>query len=299
MRTFAALFVILLLATPALAETAATAKTQYADINGTKIAYRSIGKGSPILLANRMRGTIDTWDPLFLDELARKHRVITFDYPGVGYSNGTLPTELSDVAKVVAGLANNLKIDRFAMMGWSWGGLVAQTVVVDFPQRVTHAVLIGTTPPGEGQAAIQQVWIERALKPVNDLADEEILFFEPKSEASLAAAKASHDRIYARPDVVSKIPSKMEEFQAFFKAGELYRGDRAQRRERLKKSDIPMLILCGDNDTSVPATNWYPLIGHIPRAQLIVLPRSGHGPQHQYPLLSSRYILEFLASPEV
>ena len=51
-----------------------------------------------------------------------------------------------------------------------------------------------------------------------------------------------------------------------------------------------MLILCGDNDPSVPATNWYPLIGSISRAQLIVLPQAGHGPQHQYPELSVKYI---------
>jgi pimeloyl-ACP methyl ester carboxylesterase len=56
-----------------------------------------------------------------------------------------------------------------------------------------------------------------------------------------------------------------------------------------------MLILSGDNDPSVPATNWYPLMGQIPRAQLIVLPQSGHGPQHQYPELSAQYIGAFLA----
>jgi hypothetical protein len=60
--------------------------------------------------------------------------------------------------------------------------------------------------------------LEHAFKLVNDLADEEILFFEPKSKASRLAAKASRDRIYARPDVVSKIPSKKEEIQVYIGA---------------------------------------------------------------------------------
>jgi len=58
-----------------------------------------------------------------------------------------------------------------------------------------------------------------------------------------------------------------------------------------------MLILCGDNDPSVPATNWYPLVGRIPLGQVIVLPQSGHGPQHQYPHLAAKYIVAFLQGP--
>lgn len=51
------------LASPALAQdTAATAETRYVQVNGDRIAYRRIGTGSPIVLANRMRGTLDTWD---------------------------------------------------------------------------------------------------------------------------------------------------------------------------------------------------------------------------------------------
>ena len=104
----------------------------------------------------------------------------------------------------------------------------------------------------------------------------------------------SRDRIYARPDIVSKIPSKPSEFQAFFNVADAFRVDTLGLRGQLAKSSVPILILCGDNDPSVPATNWYPLIGQIPRAQLLVLPQSGHGPQHRYPELSAKYIVAFL-----
>jgi pimeloyl-ACP methyl ester carboxylesterase len=104
----------------------------------------------------------------------------------------------------------------------------------------------------------------------------------------------SRDRIYAHPDVVSKIPSQPSDFQAFFNVADAFRVDTLGLRGQLTKSSVPMLILCRDNDPSVPATNWYPLIGQIPRAQLLVLPQSGHGPQHQYPELSAKYIVAFL-----
>ena len=280
----------------ALAQSAASAPTQYVEVSGNRIAYRTFGSGAPLVLLNRMRGTLDTWDPLFLDSLAKTNRVVTVDYPGVGYSSGAFPADMAAASAFVNAFATAISLKRMAVLGWSWGGLAAQAVLLRYPEMVSQAILVGAAPPGPGQAAIQQVWLERALKPVNDLDDEVILFFEPKSDSSRRAARLSHDRIYARPDVVSKIPATQKEFQAYLKAGEGFRAD-AARRQQLIQSQIPMLILCGDNDPSVPATNWYPLIGQIPRAQLVVLPESGHGPQHQYPELSAKYIIAFLQQP--
>ncbi|MDH4582038.1 alpha/beta hydrolase [Pseudomonas sp. BN415] len=276
-------------------QTAATAENQYVEVNGNTIAYRSIGSGSPIVLANRMRGTLDTWDPLFLDKLAERHTVITFDYPGVGYSSGTLPDDLGQVASFVNDFTTAIKLDKFAMLGWSWGGFTTQTLLLDQPERVSHAILVGTNPPGPGQLPIQQVFIERAMKPVNDLDDEEVLFFEPQSEFSRAAAKASHERIYARPDVVSKIPSQMEQFLVYLKAAEAFGEDTLGRRARLTQTRTPMLVISGDNDTSTAGQNWFPLIGQLRNAQFVFYPEAGHGPQHQYPELSAEYIADFIA----
>lgn len=43
-----------------MANNALTVETQYADIDNNKIAYRKMGNGTPIILANRFRGTLDT-----------------------------------------------------------------------------------------------------------------------------------------------------------------------------------------------------------------------------------------------
>ena len=105
-------------------------------------------RGTPLVLLTRFRGTLDTWDPLFLDRLARTHRVITVDYPGVGYSGGPLPADIGSVAAFVKAFATKIGVTRFAVLGWSWGGLVAQIVLLEYPEAVSHAVLVGTAPPG-------------------------------------------------------------------------------------------------------------------------------------------------------
>ena len=129
---------------------------------------------------------------------------------------------------------------------------------------------------------------------MNDLADEEVLFFEPASPASRAAAKASRDRIHARAGVDARIPSTEAAIKAYLAAASAFRED-AGRREALKRTKVPMLIVCGDNDISTQAANWFPLSNALPTAQLLVLPDAGHGPQHQYPELAARYIADFIA----
>lgn len=280
------------------AASAATASNQYVVVEGNKIAYRKIGQGPTIILANRLRGTLDTWDPLFLDELASHYTVVTVDYPGIAYSEGQLPDDMGAASRFIDDFANAIKVDRFIILGWSWGGLVAQSYLLDHPQRVTHAILIGTNPPGQNEIPLQKVFLDRAFKPVNDLADEEVLFFEPASEASRAQAKASHDRIYARSGVTSKIPSTQEEFAPYFKAAEGFRQDAEQRRDRLGKSSLPILVISGDHDTSTAGQNWFPLIGKMRNAQYIFFSRTGHAPQHQHPALIVAYIRQFLSATE-
>lgn len=272
---------------------ATNSETKYADFPDRKIAYRSIGEGNPIILINRFRGTLDTWDPLFLDLLAEKHQVITFDYAGIGYSTGKLPIDVKEVAKDVKDLADFLKIKKAIFMGWSYGGLVTQAATHQYPDLVTHTVLLGTGPIGKRVVPLEQSFLDHALKPINDFNDEVILFFEPESEESRKAAKASHERIAKRIDV-SKIPSTMEIFQLYFGGGENAAEDKDNYREKLKTTKTPILIISGDHDTSFAVENWYPLTKQLPTSQLIILPQTGHAPQHQNIPLVVNYIENFL-----
>ena len=53
---------------------------------GTLIGYRSVGHGRPLVLVMGLAGTMNAWEPSFVDALAAHHRVITFDNEGIGAS---------------------------------------------------------------------------------------------------------------------------------------------------------------------------------------------------------------------
>ena len=272
--------------------------TRYVETNGRKVAYRSIGAGEPLILCVRFRGVLDDWDPAFLDALAERFQVVTFDYSGLGSSTGEASYDPRSLARDVIDLADALDLKTFFLGGWSLGGQAAQVVAITHPERVRKLILIGTAPPGKVQHLPEQAFFERALKFDNDLDDEIVLFFEPVSERSRSAAKASRERIAERQ--IDRSPVVAEEtYLRLLQSGagpadELFI-DRGGYRETLAASPIPMLVISGDHEIVFPVQNWFAMIPSWRSLHLFVIPQAGHGPHHQEPRLCADLIASFAA----
>lgn len=272
--------------------------TQIAEINGRKIAYRSIGSGKPMILCQRFRGNLDDWDPAFLDALARDYRVITFNYSGFASSTGLRHTDMKGFASDVVDLASALNLERFIIGGWSFGGWVAQFVTTERPELVSQTILIGTRPPGKVSHQMEQIFLTTAFKPVNDLEDEIILFFEPISERSRELGQQSHARISARTTGRDSLVT-MDDLPFYVKAGDDYENDPYKIREKLMSTKTPILVISGDHEVCFPPENWFELNRRLPTTQLVVIPRAGHGPQHQYPEMIASFIKSFIQNNEL
>lgn len=126
------------------------ALTEYADVPSGRLACR-FGKANgdiPIVALNRFRGTIDHWDPAFLDALAARREVITVDNAGVGYSTGTTPDTINEMAGVVIEFLSAMGLGQVDLLAWSMGGMVGQIVALDRPDLVRRMVIGGSGPGG-------------------------------------------------------------------------------------------------------------------------------------------------------
>ena len=275
-------------------QAAVSAPTRFVTVAGRKLAYRSIGQGTPMILCTRFRGNLDAWDPLFLDTLAAKgFQVITFDYSGLGLSTGERTLNPFAWAQDAKDLIDALGLKSVVLAGWSLGGIAAQAALTLFADQISHLILIGTTPPGPIVKLAEPLFYEVAGRE-NDFEDEVILFFEPKSQASREAARRSHDRIAARKtDLSPSVPYA-------WAAANL--GDKPKANpfpappvlDILRTTTIPILHIGGDHDLICPVENWYALNGQLPTLQLLTFPQSGHGPQHQHPVSSALHIATFV-----
>ena len=155
MRTavVALLGALLLIPATANAAGAATAPTQTTRLGKQKFGYRSIGSGRPVVFVMGLSGTIDGWPPSFLDAVAAKgHRVLVFDNEGVGRSTlrpGTLT--IRRMGQDTARFIGALHLRRPDVVGWSMGGMIAQSLAIDHPKRLRRLVLMATAP-GDGRA---------------------------------------------------------------------------------------------------------------------------------------------------
>lgn len=271
-----------------------TARTQFVEVAGRRLAYRRFGRGRPLVLCVRFRGTMDSWDPLFLDSLVEQgFEVTVFDYSGLGQSTGERTYGPASLARDAIDLITALRLGKVVIGGWSVGGMAAQIVLAQAPQLISHAVLIATTPPGLLAKPGEQLFYTLA-KRENDFEDFVSLFFERASPASRAAAEQSARRLTERTEDLSPIvPWQWAAQQLGDRpANPVFPADAVL--QALKATSTPVLHLGADHDIVFPVENWYALNGQCPTLHLVTFPSSGHGPHLQHPVLSARHIAAFV-----
>jgi pimeloyl-ACP methyl ester carboxylesterase len=268
---------------------------KFIQVDGEKIAYKIIGKGKPVVFLHRFRGTLNDWDPAFVDAVAKNYQVIIFDPPGVGLSSGTVPISVTKWAGQAVQFTCALGIDNAIYLGWSMGGAVAQVIAINHPDYVDKLVLLGTGPsgnpdlvPGNPEFGL------RARKPVYDFDDHQFLFFY-NSETSKAACSSYLKRVNMIKE--RDTDTKLESYQNMSVAmGDFKANKEKNYFNELKNIKRPVLIGNGKFDPSYPLMNSYVLEREIPNSKLIIYPDSGHGFLFQHFQMFTPELLAFMAS---
>src|SRR5262245_55672230 len=178
--------------------------TEFVDAADTTSAYRRLGTGGgpPLVLCMRFRGTIDDWDPALLQPLSSERELIVFDNAGIGYSTGSTPATIDEMAADALAFVDALGLDTIDLLGWSMGGFIAQTVALARAGLVRRLIVAGSGP---GRVPDLPAPAERVLqtmaKPNND--DNDMLYlFYPETEQARAAGIASLRRTARQPGAI-------------------------------------------------------------------------------------------------
>jgi pimeloyl-ACP methyl ester carboxylesterase len=274
-RTAALALIGALVLAPAAAHAAggaATAPTQTVRFGKQKFGYRSIGRGRPVVFVMGLSGTIDGWPPSFLDAIAANgHRAIVFDNEGVGRSTlrpGTLT--IRRMGQDTARLIKALHLRRPDVIGWSMGGMIAQSLAIEYPQRLRKLVLMATAP-GDGNATLPDADALTTLSSGDAAALLPDLFPPDQIEA--------RDRYIAdllmRLDLKPIAPPAVITAQLAASAQWMTGADPDGAKIRQLKART--LVGGGELDRLLPIANQRHLAAVIPHAKLIAYPDAAHG----------------------
>lgn len=252
---------------------AATAPTKTIRVaSKQRIGYRAFGSGRPVVFIQGLAGTIDGWPPSFLDSVAAAHhRVIVFDNEGVGRSTlrpGTL--SIRHMAQDTARLIKALRLKRPDVVGWSMGGMTAQSFAVNYPKRLRRLVLMATAP-GDGKATLPDP------ATLQELASGDA--------AALLGRLFPPDDVEARDRYISDILMRFDfnpiaspavvTAQLGASATWITGGD--PDGARVARIRARTLVGGGELDTLLPVANQRHLAQLIPHAKLVTYPDAAHG----------------------
>jgi pimeloyl-ACP methyl ester carboxylesterase len=269
-----------------------TAPTRYVEGGGIRFAYRQLGpsRGTPLVLLQHFSGNIDAWDPAVVNALAVDRTVIVFDNAGVGRSSGQTPDSIAAMARDAIAFIKLLSLAKVDLLGFSLGGCIAQQIAAEHGQLVRKLILVGTAPKGgeEHLLAVLKEAFSQTGSP-----DVRLPLFFTKSSASQSAGSAFLKRATARTeDRDTESGSSVTDPQA--KALITWCATPDPGHAMLRAITQPALVVCGSQDTMLPADNAYTMFKAMSNAQLILYPDSGHGALFQHHEIFVKHVQAFL-----
>jgi len=254
-----------------------------------QLDYKVVGEGPPLLLVMGMSGTYDHWDERFVGELARHRRVILYDHRGVGRSAPLEgPFTIADLAGDALGLVERLGLERVDLLGFSMGGMIAQEVAINDPQRVGRLVLAATFAGGRNSLPTPRETAERlggALQSGN-----RELALRTAWELNISAARLADEELWQRFLAIGRrrvVPLAViqRQLEAIL---------RFDAYDRLPEISAPTLVIHGTEDRMLPVGNGEILAGRIPGARLAKLEGVGHLFFWEEPQRSAQLVLDHL-----
>ncbi len=248
---------------------------------GRRIAWRAVGDGPPLLLINGYAGTGADWDPAFLGLLAAHRRVICPDNIGLGGSTLAEDQTVGGAEGMTGdmlALLDDLGLDRVAVVGWSMGGFVAQSLIRAVPERVAAAALLSTHTGGpdcvDAEPEVFQRLIDHSGSPRDQATRLLSLLFPPD-----LAAEA--DERFG--DLVAAARAALPERILFMQEEALVAWHGRPTSLPLADPTIPIAIVHGGSDTVIPPANAEILARFHPGATVEILDGCAHAPMAQEP----------------
>jgi pimeloyl-ACP methyl ester carboxylesterase len=272
-------------------------KANVGDIN---LYYEDHGSGDPLLLIMGLGADANGW-VLQTPEFAKHYRTIVFDNRGVGRSDKPAgPYSIAQMADDAVGLLDHLGIERTHVCGISMGGMISQELALRHPKRLRSLVLGCTyAVPDAGVLQTQSLSAAQLGGAVDAQGNIDIdiskidpfMFFQ-------ALLPLTFNQSFIETDLARVMQLFAGSLEYGFDLNAIFAQVQATQAHdttsRLDQIRVPTLVITGDADRLIPASNSDYLAAHIPAARLLKIPGGSHAFNIETPDLFNRAVLDFL-----
>lgn len=235
---------------------------KYYKVRGINIYAEQYGKGEPLLVLHGNGGSINSMAKI-ISYFSKHYKVIAVDSRAQGKSTDTsdfLSFEM--MADDNAALLDQLNIDSTFVIGWSDGGIVALLLAMRHPDKVIKLASTGANLVPDTSAILPSLW------------KSDKVYFDSMRTKIFTNTKEKNDwklfsLIWLQPNI---------EFS------------------ELQKITSPSLIISGDGDI-INLEHTIKIYQNIPKANLWILPNSGHGTFIEYSDEFNRKVHDFFQNP--
>lgn len=264
----------------------------YIPIEYTELYFRDIGKGQAIILLHGGPSFDHNYLLPDMDRLSNSFRLLYYDQRGRGKSARnvkpeeiTIDSEIQDLER----LRQYFQLESVAVLGHSWGGLLAMEYALRHPEHVSHLILMNTAPASHEDCLL----FERERDAMAGDAVETLLALESRPEYAEGdpEVRAAYYRVYFRstlrsPELLDRLIEHLQvgwTTEGVLKARaigsklwhETYESPSYNLSPALAQLRIPTLLLHGEYDF-IPLNCAEHIAAAIPRASLVVLRDCGH-----------------------
>ena len=271
-----------------------------ADVNGIKISYKVKGEGYPLIFIHGFGSKKESFMAQ-IPALSEKYKVIYFDSRGAGKTERpNLPYSMDMFADDIKGLMDYLKIKKTHILGFSFGGMVAQNFVLKYPNSVNKLILINTLPKIPGNFD-PEPYIQTRIKGLESRLQNPVKAFWESTKLGFYSEfrkemkenpKKKFYGLWSVEDLIDyyttnpPTPQDIRNIAYSFKTHDTIK--------RLGEIKNKTLLLTATHDILVPKARMYEMHELIPDSTLKLMENAGHeSPKSKAPEIN-KAIIEFL-----
>ena len=270
--------------------------SSFIHVDGIRVHYQEAGdRHAPaIILIHGFASSTLVWSNVFLRLAEAGYRVIAPDMLGYGYSakprNGEYT--IAGQAKLLTRLLDALGIPRAIFIGSSYGGAVAATCALDYPDRVEKLILVGAVNNNRPREFMLMRFFGSPV--LGDIVSPLLL-------GSRRLLRRRMKRVYDRHAWVMderRVDARHLPLRAAGTHRAIINTVRRWDAERISRDahliTQPTLLLWGENDREIPLSDGERLHAEIPGSRLIVFLNCGHLPHEEFPEAFTNVVTDFV-----